>query len=130
MNRSKVPGEKQHNKLRQRNPKTKFLVRNLFSCFRRKISLKGQSHLLLSVIVYDFPTLTDVIVIELLSSLSFNENRSINPIKRLKKKTSYLLPLAFMEGTIRHNIAQVPSASKAYIPCLHAIIIKRCHMIT
>ena len=119
MNRSKVPGEKQHNKLRQRNPKTKFLVRNLFSCFRLKIS---------SVIVYDFPTLTDVIVIELLSSLSFNENRSINPIKRLKKKTSYLLPLAFMEGTIRHNIAQVTSASKAYIPCLHAIIIKRCHM--
>ena len=57
------------------------------------MSLKGQSHLLWSVIVYDFPTLADVIVIELLSSLSFNENRSINPIKRLKKKQVISYPL-------------------------------------
>ena len=75
------------------------LARNLLSCFRLKISLKGnQSHLLWSVIVYDFPMLNDVIVIELLLSLSFNENRSINSVKRVKKKTSYLLPLAFMKA--------------------------------
>ena len=107
------------------------LVRNLLSCFRLKISLKGnQSHLLWSVIVYDFPMLNDVIVIELLLSLSFNENRSINSVKRVKKKNKLSPPPCFHEGTTRHNIAQVTSAGKVYIPCLHAIMVKLCHMIT
>ena len=49
--------------------------------------------------------------------------------KTEKKKTSSPLPHGFMEDTVRHNIAQMTSASKAYIPCLLAIIIKWCHMI-
>ena len=42
-----------------------------------------------------------------------------------RNRTSYVLPHAFMEDTIRHNIAaQIKSTSKAYIPYLLAIIIK------
>ena len=41
-----------------------------------------------------------------------------------KNKTSYFLPHAFMEDTIRHIIAQKTSTSKGYTPCLLVIIIK------
>ena len=34
-----------------------------------------------------------------------------------------------IEDSIRHNIAQMTSTSKAYIPCLPATIIKWCHII-
>ena len=51
---------------RERNPPIEFLVWNPLTCFRLQISLKAnQSHLLKSVIVWDFPTPTDVIVIKL-----------------------------------------------------------------
>ena len=47
-----------------------------------------------------------------------------------QNRTNYTPPHAFMESTIRHNIAQIILASKVYIPCLLVIIIKWCHMIT
>ena len=55
-----------------------------------------------------------------------SENKQIRKNKQTKRnRTSYVLPHAFMEDTIRHNIAaQVKSTSKAYIPYLLAIIIK------
>ena len=40
---------------------------------------------------------------------------------------SYPLPHAFMEDTIRLNIAQMTSTSKAYVPCLLLIIIMMPH---
>ena len=39
-------------------------------------------------------------------------------MKKQKKK----MPHAFMEDSIRHNIPQMTSASKAYTPCLVMII--------
>ena len=41
-----------------------------------------------------------------------------------KKRTSYPPSHTIIEDTIRHNIAQITSTSKAYIPCLPATIIK------
>ena len=77
---------------------------------------------------------TDAIVIKLIPSLLSCGKHKYHPEKKKKKnkkktnkqikKKSYPLPHAFMEDTIRHNIAQMTSTSKAYIPCLLAIIIK------
>ena len=36
-----------------------------------------------------------------------------------QNRTSYHPPHAFMEDTIRHNIAQRASKSNVYIPCYH-----------
>ena len=51
----------------------------------------------------------------------------MSPKIKLKKKgnrASYPLPQAFVEYTIWHNIIQMASVGKAYIPCLLAIVIK------
>ena len=45
-------------------------------------------------------------------------------VKETVNKKSYPPSRVFMEDTIRHNIAQMTSANKAYIPCLLVIIIK------
>ena len=83
---------------------------------------------------------TDVVVIELILSLSSWGKQKYRLTKKAEKKqiqknkqtkqnrTSYPLTYAFMEDTIKHNIAQMTSTSKAYIPCLLVIIIKWCHM--
>ena len=93
-----------------------------------QISLKAnQSHLLKSVIAYDFPTRTDVIVIKLIPSMSSWGKHKYHPTQ---KKTSYLRPHDFMEDTIRQSISQMTPTSKACVPCLLVIIIKWCHMIT
>ena len=44
--------------------------------------------------------------------------------KKKKKETSYLPSHTIIEDTIRNNIAQMTSTSKAYIPCLLVTIIK------
>ena len=56
-------------------------------------------------------------------------SRQQTDTKNKQNRTSYPLRHALMEDTTRHNIAQMTSSSKVYIPCLHFIIIK-CHMIT
>ena len=45
------------------------------------------------------------------------------------KQKSYPASHAIIEVTIRHNIAQMTSTSKAFIPCLLAIIIKVAHVV-
>lgn len=45
-------------------------------------------------------------------------------INKKQHKTSYLLPHAFMEDTVRHDIAQMTSTSKAYITYLLVIMVK------
>ena len=53
------------------------------------------------------------------------DNKQVRKNKQAKRnRTSYPLPHAFMEDTIRHDIAQMTSTSKAYIPCVLVIIIK------
>ena len=81
---------------------------------------------------------TDVIAIKLILSLSSwgkqvshhkKSRKETNTKKQTKQnRTSYPLTYAFMEDTIKHNIAQMTSTGKAYIPCLLVIIIKWCHM--
>ena len=134
----------QHSRLkkniqRKKNPEMEFLVWSPLTCFQFQSSLKAnQSHLPKSV---DFPKLTDHwsysdktgSVTSILRKTTQSLTREVSPRKKKKKekaRASYLLPHAFMEDTIRHNIAQMTSTSKAYIPCLLAIIIKWCHMIT
>ena len=46
----------------------------------------------------------------------------------LKKKTSYSPSHTIIKDTITHNIAQMTSTIKAYIPCLLATINKWCHI--
>ena len=53
-----------------------------------------------------------------------NKYEKTNKQNEPQQVTSYPLPHAFVENTIRHNIAQMTSTSKAYIPCLLVIIIK------
>ena len=60
-------------------------------------------------------------------SISFMVRKTV--FITLKKKTSYPPSHTIIEDTIRHNIAQITSTSKAYIPCFLAIIIKWCHII-
>ena len=45
-----------------------------------------------------------------------------------KKRLSHPPFHTIIEDTIRHNIAQMTSTSKAYIPCLLATMIKWCHI--
>ena len=126
---------------KQRNSTMEFLVWNLLTCFRLQISLMAdQSHLPKSVIVLDFPKPDDVTMIKLIRSLSSWGKLKYHPTKKQTKtkirknkqtkqnRKSYLLPYAFMEDAIRHNIAQVTSTSKAYTP-RHFVIIKWCHII-
>ena len=49
--------------------------------------------------------------------------------KNKTKKLSYPPSHTIIEDTIRHDIAQMTSTSKAYISCLLATIIKWCHII-
>ena len=143
------PVKKKKNIQRKKNPAMEFLVWNPLTCFKFQSSLKAnQSHLPKSV---DFPTLTDHwsysdktgSVTSILRKTTQSLTREVSPRKKKRKsrqtntkkqtkrnRASYLLPHAFMEDTIRHNIAQMTSTSKAYIPCLLVIIIKWCHMIT
>ena len=124
-----------------------FLAWNPLTCFRLQILLTGyQSHRPKSVIVWDFPTSTDVIMIKLIPSLSSwgkqkyhpaNWKQTSNKYKKQTKrqankaKLNKLFPLhAFMGDTIRHNFAQMTSTSKTFIPCFLVIIINWCHMIT
>ena len=44
--------------------------------------------------------------------------------KQQQQQLSHPPSCTIIEDTIRHNIAQTTSASKAYIPCLYATIIK------
>ena len=60
-------------------------------------------------------------------SISFMLRKTV-PITLKKKETSYPPSHTITEDTIRHNIAQMTSTSKAYIHCLLATIIK-CHII-
>ena len=48
-------------------------------------------------------------------------NQKTLKIQSKKNRTNYSLPHAFMEDTIRHNISQMTSTSKVYIPCPLAI---------
>ena len=80
---------------------------------------------------------TDVVVIKLIPSFILRK-REVSPSKKKQttnkykkqtnktkqNRTSYPLPHAFMEDTARHNIAQMTSTSKTYIPCLLVLIIK------
>ena len=50
-------------------------------------------------------------------------NGRITPFTK-KKWLSYPLPTSIIEDTIRHNILQITSTSKAYIPCPLAITTK------
>ena len=47
----------------------------------------------------------------------------------IPKTTSHLLSHTIMEDTIRHEITQMTSINKAYIPCLLVTIIKWCQII-
>ena len=75
------------------------------------------------VIAYVLRTFTDakVIILHFLFQLAVNSRTT--PFIR-----SYPLPTSIIEDTIRHNIAQMTSTSKAYIPFPLAIIIKCCQM--
>ena len=68
---------------------------------------------------------------------SFGKNGGCHPMKKkttdestnkqtkqTNKQASYPLEYATIEDTIRHNIAQMPSKSKAFISCLLTTIIK------
>ena len=66
--------------------------------------------------------------------LEEKDNRQTNKqtnkqTKETNKQASYLLEYATIEDTIRHNVAQMPSKSKAFVPCLLATIIKWCYTI-
>ena len=39
--------------------------------------------------------------------------------KQTKQNKSYPLPHAFMEDTIKYNIAQMTTRCKDYVPCLY-----------
>ena len=56
-------------------------------------------------------------------SISFMLRKTVVIILQ-KKKTSFPPSHMIIEDTFRHNIAQMTSTSKAYIPCLLATIIK------
>ena len=56
--------------------------------------------------------------------LQLTVNSRTTPFIFFKKRLKYPLPLSSIEDTIRHNIAQITSTSKAYIPCPLIIIIK------
>ena len=75
---------------RQRNPTMKFLVWNPLTSLRLQISLKAnQSHPPNSVIAYDFPTPTDVIVIKLEENKKYHptQKKQTNKNKNKQKKT-------------------------------------------
>ena len=58
----------------------------------------------------------------------FIKNKKNKTTTTTTKRLSYPLPLSIIVDIIRHNIAQMSSISKAYIPCTLAIIIKWCQM--
>ena len=64
---------------------------------------------------------------ETTKSISFILRKAV--VITLKKNTSYPPSHTIIEDSIRHNIAQMTSTSKVYIPCLLATIIKWCHRI-
>ena len=78
-----------------------------------------------------------VIVIKFIPSLLSRGKQKYHPTKKAQQtnkeiqkkqtkqnRTSYNSPHTFMEDTIRHDIAQMRSASKVHISCILVIIIK------
>ena len=70
---------------------------------------------LILVIAYVLRTFTDAKVVKLHFLLQLTVNSRTTPF--IKKRLNYPLPSSVIADTIGHNIAQMISISKAYIPC-------------